>query len=154
MLIASALPRIKCYLLGLLAASWAVTAPAAESWLTIAGEPANPDSQYIQVNPVLIDIKGDLRVIPVRINRATIWSSPEGIQFRSVETEVLINCTELSAHYLKAAFYAEPDFHGEPFKVQTYAKDDIQPMMFKDIGDSPNVRIIKAACGAKNVTSN
>ena len=128
---------------------------AADTWLTITGDPANSANHYIQVNVAAIEVKDDLRTIPVRINRATLWATAgEGIQFRSVVTEVQIDCTQQTARYVKAAFYAQPDFHGEPFRVATYAGDDVRPMIFKDIEDESNPRIIKAACSVKNVTSN
>ncbi|QGJ19710.1 hypothetical protein F7R28_15825 [Polaromonas sp. Pch-P] len=127
---------------------------SADTWLTITGDPGNSGNHYIQVNPAAIDIKDDLRVIPVRINRAKIWTTNEGVQFRSVETEVQIDCTQQTARYVKASFYAHPDFRGQPFKVAVYAPDDIRPMVFKDIADNPNVRIIKAACMAKGATNN
>jgi hypothetical protein len=129
-------------------------AHAAETWLTITGDPGSSANHYIQVNPAAIDVKDDLRVIPVRVNRATLWRTNEGIQFRSVETEVQIDCTQQTARYLRASFYAQPDFRGQPFKVSVYAADDIRPMVFKDIADNPNARIIKAACAAKGVTTN
>ncbi len=131
-----------------------LSAHAAETWLTITGDPGNSANHYIQVNPAAIDVKDDLRVIPVRINRATLWRTNEGIQFRSVTTEVQIDCTEQTARYLKASFYAQPDFRGQPFKVSVYGEDDIRPMTFRDITDNPNARIIKAACGAKGVPAN
>ncbi len=127
---------------------------AAETWLTITGDPGNSANHYIQVNPAAIEIKDDQRVIPVRINRARIWTTSEGVQFRSVETEVQIDCTQQTARYVKASFYAQPDFRGQPFKVSVYAQDDIRPMIFKDIADNPDMRIIKAACVAKGVTTN
>lgn len=130
-------------------------ARAADTWLTITGDPANPANHYIQVNVAAIDVKDDLRILPVRINRATLWTTAgDGIQFRSVVTEVQIDCTQQTARYVKAAFYTQPDFRGEPFRISTYAGDDIRPMIFKDMDDDPNARIIKAACSARNVTSN
>ena len=138
----------------LAAALLGLGAHAAETWLTITGDPGNSANHYIQVNPAAIEIKDDLRVIPVRINRATLWRTNEGIQFRSVETEAQIDCTEQTARYLKASFYAQPDFRGQPFKVSIYPADDIRPMVFKDIADNPTARIIKAACIAKGVTTN
>ncbi|SFU34771.1 hypothetical protein SAMN05216350_101448 [Polaromonas sp. YR568] len=141
--------------LGLLAAVLlGLSAYAAGTWLTITGDPGNSANHYIQVNPAEIEVKDDLRVIPVRINRATLWRTNEGIEFRSVITEVQIDCTQQTARYLKASFYAQPDFRGQPFKVSVYAPDDIRPMAFKDIADNPNARIIKAACMAKGVTIN
>jgi hypothetical protein len=130
-------------------------AHAADTWLTITGDPASSANHYIQVNAAAISIKDELRIIPVRINRATPWTAAgEGIQFRSVVTDVQIDCTQQTARYVKAAFYAQPDFRGEPFRVATYGGDDIRPMIFKDMSDDPNARIIKAACSVKNVTSN
>lgn len=131
-----------------------LSALAADTWLTITGDPGNSANHYIQANPAAIDIKDDLRVIPVRINRAKIWTTNEGVQFRLVETEVQIDCTQQTARYLKASFYAQPDFRGQPFKVSIYAPDDIRPIIFEDIADSPDARIIKAACVAKGVTTN
>lgn len=142
------------WLLLIAAALSAAAAPTAESWLTIVGEPGAPGSHYIQVNPAQIDIRGDMRTIPVRINRATTWTTEDGIQFRSVEAEVLIDCDRQTARYLNAAFYTEPDFQGQAFKVLSYAKEDMRSMVFRDIGENLNARIIKAACTAKNVTSN
>ncbi|WP_369794586.1 surface-adhesin E family protein [Polaromonas sp. JS666] len=57
-----------------------------------------------------------MRMIPVRISRATTWTTEEGIQFRSAEAEVLIDCDRQSARYLNAAFYSEPDFKGQAFR--------------------------------------
>jgi len=147
--------KVRVKPLSLLAAALlGLNAHAAETWLTITGDPDNSASHYIQVNPAAIEIKDDLRVIPVRINRARVWTTSEGIQFRSVDTEVQIDCTEQTARYLKASFYAQPDFRGQPFKVTVYAADDIRPMVFKDIADNPTARIIKAACIAKGATTN
>jgi hypothetical protein len=131
-----------------------VDARAADTWLTITGDPANSTSHYVQVNVAAIQIKDDLRLLPVRINRATQWApAGEALQFRSVVTEVQIDCTQQIARYVKAAFYAQPDFRGEPFRIATYAGDDIRPMIFKDSDDDPNARIVKAACSVKNVTN-
>jgi hypothetical protein len=133
----------------------AAGAHAADTWLTVTGDPANSASHYVQVNVAAIDIKDDLRGIQVRINRATQWApAGEGLQFRSVVTEVQIDCTQQTARYVKAAFYALPDFRGEPFRITTYAGDDLRPMIFKDTDDDPNARIVKAACSVKNVTNN
>jgi hypothetical protein len=142
----------RCLLL-VAVALFGAAAPAAESWLTIVGEPSSPGSHYIQVNPAQIDIKGDIRMIPVRISRATTWTTEDGIQFRSAEAEVLIDCDRQMARYLNAAFYPEPDFQGQAFKVLSYGKEDMRPVAFRDIGEYLNARIIKAACSAKNVTS-
>ena len=132
----------------------AAGARAADTWLTITGDPANSASHYVQVNVAAIQIKDDLRLLPVRINRATQWApAGEALQFRSVVTEVQIDCTQQIARYVKAAFYAQPDFRGEPFRITTYAGDDIRPMIFKDSDDDPNARIVKAACSVKNVTN-
>ena len=141
--------------MSLVAVLLTVSAQAADTWLTIVGDPANSANHYIQVNAAAIEIKDDLRVIPVRINRATLWTATgEGTQFRSVVTAVQIDCTRQTARYVKAAFYVQPDFRGEPFRVTTYGGDDIRPMIFKDMNDDPHERIIKAACSVKNVTSN
>ena len=146
---------IRLPVMTLAAVLMAAGAHAADTWLTVTGDPANSASHYVQVNVAAIDIKDDLRRIQVRINRATQWApAGEGLQFRSVVTEVQIDCTQQIARYVKAAFYALPDFRGEPFRVTTYAGDDIRPMIFKDTDDDPNARIVKAACSVKNVTSN
>lgn len=145
----------KLKLPGLAALLMSTVVCAADTWLTITGDPANPANHYIQVNVAAIDIKDELRIIPVRINRATTWATAgEGIQFRSVATEVQIDCVQQTARYVMAAFYSQPDFRGQPFKVATYAGDDIRPMIFKDMGDEPNARIVRAACSVKSVTSN
>lgn len=140
-------------LLFVVTALFAALAFAAETWLTIVGEPGYSGSQYIQVNPAQIDIKGDIRIIPVRISRATTWTTDDGIQFRSAQAEVLIDCDRQTARYLNAAFYVRSDFQGQAFKVLSYAKEDLRPAAFADIGEHLNARIIKAACNAKNVTS-
>ena len=132
----------------------AAGAGAADTWLTITGDPANSASHYIQVNVAAIEIKDDLRLLPVRINRATQWApAGENLQFRSVVAEVQIDCTQQIARYVKAAFYSQPDFRGQPFRITTYAGDDIRPMIFKDSDEDPNARIVKAACSVKNVTN-
>ena len=136
-------------------ALWAAGAHATDTWLTITGDPANSASHYVQVNVAAIEVKEDQRLLPVRINRATQWApAGEALQFRSVVTQVQIDCAQQIARYVKAAFYAQPDFRGEPFRITTYAGDDIRPMIFKDSDDDPNARIVKAACSVGNVTNN
>ncbi|MEO7887522.1 MAG: surface-adhesin E family protein [Polaromonas sp.] len=141
--------------LGMVAAiGLSAAAYAAETWLTLAGDPADPGAHYVQVNPAAIDLQGDLRIIPVRINRARLWTFRDSVQFRSVETDVRIDCVRHTADYVKAAFYAQPDFRGTPFKLASYAADGAHPMEFEDMADNPTARIIKAACSARSVISN
>lgn len=131
-----------------------VSPAAAAAWLTIVGHAGDSQGHYIQVNPSMIETRGHLLEIPVRINRPVVWMTSDGFPFRSVETEVLVDCRQSTTRFLKATFYAEADFRGPPSKVLSHGRDNIEPLMFKELDGDPEGRIIKAACGAKNVISN
>jgi hypothetical protein len=127
---------------------------AAGAWLTIAGEPADGVGFYAQVRPAGIDVKGDMRMVPLRINLGPGPATVDGQAYRSVETDVQIDCTRQTARYLRAMFYARPDFQGDPFRAVNYGKDDLQPSLLAGAEEGTSPRIIRAACSAKSVTSN
>lgn len=111
----SGMPVTRCLLFVASALSAAV-ATAAVFWLTIVGEPGYSGRHYIQVNPARISIKGDIRIIPVRISRATAWTTDDGIQFRSAEAEVLVDCERQTACYLNAVFLYRARLSGAGFQ--------------------------------------
>ena len=129
-------------------------AHAADAWLTIAGEPADGVGFYAQVRPAGIDVKGDMRTVPLRINLGPGPAAVDGQAYRSVETDVQIDCTRQTARYLRAVFYARPDFQGDPFRTVNYGKDELQPSLLAGAEEGANLRIIRAACSARSVTSN
>jgi hypothetical protein len=119
---------------------------AGAEWLTITGDPANPQENTVQVDPVPISVTGEERVLRMRLNRSARRVNPDGIGYRSFDSTVLFDCATNTARYLETTFYDRANWSGEPSKVLTYPATSPRPMLLRDLEPNPSQRIIHAAC--------
>lgn len=129
------------------------SACASSNWLTLVGDPAIPSSDYVQFDPAALSRDGEQPTIPVRVSRSQPRTSKDGIVFRSFESVVAVDCSTRTARYLKATFYAAPDFQGEPLRTDVFGPLDPRPMEFRLIQGEPTERMINAACNLGAVKS-
>jgi hypothetical protein len=114
-------------------------------WFTVVGDPTQPDSETVQVDPVALDTDDDTRTMGLRVNRSQEHRNWDEVPYRSYESRVLINCRAHRAHYLEATFYSEPLWQGNPHQAANYRKSP-KPMLFSGMTPNPVERIIRAAC--------
>lgn len=133
-------------LLACLASACVSAAPASPTWLTLVGDPNDPIADYIQFDPSGLARDNGVPTLPVRVSRVRPRTSPEGIVFRSFEAVVAVQCKKRTAHFVRASFYAQPDFKGTSFKTVVFAPSDIRPMAFREIKGEPTLRVVRAAC--------
>lgn len=146
-------PILHSLLVGLV---WAVglgSACASSNWLTLVGDPSDPSSDYIQFDPGALTRDAGQATIPVRVSRSSPRTSKEGIVFRSFESVVAVDCSKRTARFLQAAFFAEPDFQGTPFRTEIFSPLEPRPVEFRLIKGAPTRRLINAACDATAIKS-
>ena len=132
--------------LGCALAMTSLSSRAASNWLTLVGDPADPAADYIEFDPASLARENGVPVIAIRVSRASPRTSQEGIVFRSFESAVAVDCKQASARFLRASFYAEPDFKGQPFRTVVFGPRDLRPMVFREIQGAPTQRVVRAAC--------
>lgn len=135
--------QVTLFLAALLAAS---IAPAQAVWLTVAGDPENPSVNTIQVNPVPVEVKDELRTMQVRVSRSTQRTSWDAVPYRSYESTVLFDCAQKNARYLSLTFFMQPGWKGESHRTSTYPREAPRWMEFRDVEPNPHARILRAAC--------
>ena len=121
-------------------------------WFTVAGNPADPVANTVQVDPVAIGDEGDSRPaakrMNVRVNRSAERVNWDNIPYRSYESQVVFDCQARRAAYVQARYYAQPLWQGEPHTVADYGGNP-RPMLFRDMEPNPVSRIVRAACRLK-----
>ena len=119
---------------------------ATSNWLILVGDPADPVAHHIEFDPASLARVNGTPAIAIWASRASPRTSKEGIVFRSFESAVAVDCKQASARFLRASFYAEPDFKGQPFKTVVFGPRDLRPMVFREIQGAPTQRVVRAAC--------
>lgn len=119
----------------------------AANWLTITGDADNPNSDYVQVDPAVVEVGDGLKSLVVRVNHAANKLTDEGVAFRSFEAPIVVDCRTKSAYYTESRAYKQPAFHGAPLGVQLF-KPFARPVRFESLPGNPSDRVIKAACVA------
>lgn len=117
----------------------------AANWLTITGDADNPNSDYVQVDPAVVEVGDGLKSLVVRVNHAAVKRTPEGVAFRSFEAPIVVDCRTKSAYYTESRAYKQPAFSGAPLGVQLF-KPFASPVRFESLPGNPSERVIKAAC--------
>jgi len=120
----------------------------AQPWFTITGDPASPALDTVEVDPVPVEVRENLRTMRVRVNRATQRTSWDGTPYRSYVSEVLFDCGRNTARYLSITFHARPLWQGQPLRTTNYASGTPRWMEFRQIEPNPTQRILNAACGS------
>ena len=119
---------------------------AQSSWFTMSGEPGDPLSDIVQVDPQSRTFTAGSATLDLRVSRAALRSSSDGIPFRSYTATVLVDCTVKTARFVMAAFYMMSLWEGRPHKLLTYFPSEVRPMLFSSIEPNPTAKIIRAAC--------
>ena len=121
-------------------------AHASPTWLTLVGDPEDSTTDYIQFDPSGLARDKGFPTLPVRVSRVHPRTSQEGIVFRSFEGVVAVHCKKGTARFVRASFYAKPDFKGTAFRTVVFNPPDIRPMAFREIKGEPTLRVVRAAC--------
>jgi hypothetical protein len=120
------------------------------SWLTVVGNAADPDINTILIDPTPVDVKGHLRWMTLRLNRAKQRTSTDGIVFRSFVSVIEFDCDKRTARFTKTQFYNGP-LWTSPGRAMDYPASMVRPMVFREIEPNPSERVIKAACTSTEV---
>lgn len=132
-------------------------ARAGEDWLTMSGEasePFNPNQNVVQVNPQSISESSGWRTMQIRVSRSDMRTSWDGVPYRSFTAAVEFDCTKRTARYLSLVYYMEPAWRGTSHETSVYTRERHRAMAFQQIQPNPTLRIVRAACDSKSVTSN
>lgn len=127
---------------------------AQEVWFNVLGDPADETVNTIEVDPTPVAIRGETRIMRVRVSRSADRVNWDGIPYRSYVSEVLFDCTSNTARYVLIDYYSQPAWKGEPHKQSVYPQSEPRPMQFRDVEPNPNKRIIRAACQTGSITNN
>jgi hypothetical protein len=146
--------KAKLFLLCLLAGASQMSLAKMDDrpWLTILGSTADPESDTIQIDPRPLDMKGQLRWMTLRLNRAKQRTSTDGIVFRSFTSVIEFDCEKRTARFTKTQFYNGP-LWTQPGRTMDYPASMVRPMVFREIEPNPSERVIKAACTATRVVA-
>jgi hypothetical protein len=80
------------------------------------------------------------------MNLAQDRTSKDGIQFRSFEARVNVDCEARTARYASASYFGQPNFVGEPVAVKYFEEDDIRPMTLPGAPPELAAKTVNAAC--------
>lgn len=116
------------------------------NWLTITGTPDQPQTDLIEVDPESRSSSKDFPALNIRVSRALLRTSSDGVPFRSYTATVMVDCNAKTARFVSATFYMMPLWQGNPHKTWLYSSTEIRPMLFRSIEPNPTLRIIRAAC--------
>ena len=123
--------------------TWSIAQPG---WLTLVGNPGEPQNDLVQVNPVSRSGSADTPTLNLRINRANLRTSWDNVPYRSYTATVEIDCIEKTARYTEISFYMMPLWEGKPHKTTSFSWNEMRPLRFRDIEPNPTSRLIRAAC--------
>jgi hypothetical protein len=143
--------------LALLWLSASSVACAQGDWLTLAGEvgePFNTQQNVVQVDPQTISESSGWRTMQIRVNRSEMRTSWDGVPYRSFTAAVEFDCTKRSARYLSLVYFMEPAWRGTSHETSVYTRERYRPVAFRQIHPNPTLRMVRAACDSKSVTSN
>jgi hypothetical protein len=119
-----------------------------DGWFTVLGNPAEADADTVQVDPAPVEVRGEQRVLRVRVNRAVLRTNWENVPYRSYVARVLIDCRERRGRYQRIELFMRPLWQGGAHYTADYHRQPERPMAFRDTQPNPTQRIIRAACGS------
>ena len=125
----------------------------ASTWLTMRGEPDDDTNDIVEVNPESMEGKTELRTMQVRVSRSHQRTSRDGVVFRSFLSVVEFDCVKNTARFVSADFYHLPMWRGAVHQTMVYSRDQMRPMVFREMTPNPTERIIRAACKSGDVLS-
>lgn len=128
----------------LIAVAW--PAQAQPKWLTLTGNPGDPQTDIVEVDPESRSASREWPTLNIRANGAVLRTSTDGVPFRSITATVMVDCAAKSARFVSATFYMMPLWEGQPHKTLAYSSAELRPMQFRNVEPNPSLRIIRAAC--------
>lgn len=134
---------------------WTATCLHAQGdWFNLMGDPADETVNTIEVDPTPVSVKGESKVMRIRVSRSEDRVDWEGVSYRSYASKVLVDCTSHTARYRVIKFYSQPAWKGEPHKRAVYPESELRPVEFRDVEPNPYERIIRAACDTAKISNN
>lgn len=133
---------------GLCAVLFCATAHGQNNWLTFVGSPNDAQNDVLQADPLSRSVTPNGPTLNIRVSRAMLRTSTEGIPFRSYTATVLVDCSAKTARFVTATFYLMPLWEGKPHKTLSYAPTEIRPVMFRFFEPNPLQRVVSATCAA------
>lgn len=121
------------------------------TWFTVLGDPANPSLDTIEVDPSPLSVTAEAQTMRVRVSRAKLRKSWDGVPYRSYESEVVFDCVNKKARYTALVFYMQPLWQGSSHNTSTYTRNNPRWMEFRDVSPNPKKQIIRAACESGRV---
>lgn len=119
---------------------------AQTEWFGVMGDAQDPAVNTIEVDPVPLSVKGEVRTMRIRVSRSTPRTSWDGVPYRSYISTVQFDCANKIARYASLDFYQEPLWKGPSHKTSTYPEHVMRRMEFRDVTPNPTQRLIRAAC--------
>ena len=124
-----------------------LSARAQSEWLTVsAADSSNIDTDIVEVDADSVAGKSGLRSMDIRVSRAKLRTSWDGVPYRSYTATVLIDCIAKTGRYVSLDFYRLPLWKGTSHQTATYELNYVRAMQFLDMQPNPTQRIVKAAC--------
>jgi hypothetical protein len=139
--------RAICRTAALFAMFCASTAMAQTSWLTFVGNPGDAQSDLLEADPVSRTITPNGTTLNIRVSRALLRNSTDGIPFRSYTATVLVDCAAKTARFVTASFYMMPLWEGNPHRTLVYPSTEVRPLLLRFFDPNPLPRVIGATCG-------
>jgi hypothetical protein len=118
----------------------------AQDWLTISGYPEIPDTDVVQISPVLTTWQQQV-TLEVRTTRKSERTGYGSTRYRSYTGLAAVDCAQRKGWFLTLAFYAKPNWEGTATMSASF-KPEEAPMVFSDIPGKPAERLVNAACAA------
>ena len=135
---------MKSVVLGIALASAGVAAQQ-PSWFTVVGDPGSPQTDTVEVDAASAVAFESLRLVKLRVNRASSRTAFDGKPYRSYYSTALLDCTEMKAWHRTLSLYAEPLWRGQ-LRIHEYSESDGRSVAFADMSMNPRDRLIRAAC--------
>lgn len=115
------------------------------SWFTVVGDPASAATDTVEVDATSAVAFESMRLVKLRVNRATPRTAFDGKPFRSYYSTAMVDCKASKAWHRTISLYSDPLWRGQ-VRMHDYAESDGRSLAFADMADNPRNRLIKAAC--------
>lgn len=127
-------------------AFFCLTAHGQANWLTFVGYPGDAQSDLLEADPLSRTVTANGPTLNIRVSRAMLRTSTEGVPFRSYTATVLVDCAAKTARFVTASFYMMPLWEGKSHKTLVYSATEIRPMLLRYFDPNPLPRIVAATC--------
>ncbi len=123
----------------------AAAARAEPSWLTVAGDPADPRADTVEVDAASAVAFDTMRLVRLRANRSSARMAGDGKPYRSYISHVMIDCEQKAAWHRSISLFTDPLWKGQ-LRIVEYKEGDDRNLAFAEMQSDPRGRLIKAAC--------